>query len=228
MGKKNKLQKFAELFTFPNVYQNMSATEVRLMDTNGEGTNLQGKWCKEHFKNENPLVLELACGKGDYVRELARAYPDRNFIGMDLKGNRIWRGASDALEEGLNNAAFLRSRIELLDGFFAEGEVNEIWITFPDPYLRPSKAGKRLTAPRFLDLYRKVLKKGGIVHLKTDDPTLYEFTLETLNELKLPIAYQNDNIYASDLAYPELRYKTFYEHQHLANGRTIKYVRFGL
>lgn len=226
MSRKNKLQRFAELGTLPNVYQNPSMEQPHLLDQQGETVTLQGQWSEKHFGNDAPLVLELACGKGDYTLALARERPDRNFIGIDLKGNRVWKGATSALSEGLPNVAFLRSQIEFLALFFGPGEVSEIWITFPDPYSRPGKSRKRLTSARFLNLYRKVLRPGGIVHLKTDDDGLFAFTLETLAEEKAQILYQNDNIYASPLEFPELEHKTYYERGHLAIGKTIKYVRF--
>lgn len=228
MARKSKLKRFADLYTFDNVYQNHSATEAIIFDKNQQQVDLSGQWGAQHFKNNHPIVLELACGKGDYVRQLAKAYPQQNFIGVDLKGNRIWVGAKACLEDGLNNAAFLRTRIEQLGGIFAPNEVDEIWITFPDPYLREGKSNKRLTSPRFLPQYKKLLKSGGIVHLKTDDDTLYAYTLETLKEQNATILYHSDNIYASALAYPELDFKTHYEGQHLANGLTIKYIRFQL
>lgn len=225
---KNKLERFADLFNLPNVYQNPSVTEPRLLGLGGEEADMKGAWREKHFKNNNPIVLELACGKGEYTLNLGKDFPEQNFIGVDLKGNRLWKGASDAVQMGLNNVAFIRTQIEHLDLFFAEGEVDEIWITFPDPFLRPSKAKKRLTSTRFLEIYRKFLKPDGIVQLKTDDPTLYDFTLETLAEEKLEILYQNNDIYASELAFPVLAYKTTYEKMHLINQRTIKYVRFKL
>jgi len=159
MGHK-KLIRFEAIKSFPNVLQYP------------EG--MQGKW-NAFFNNDNPVTLELACGKGEYTVALARLYPGRNFIGVDLKGNRIWSGAKKALDEGLKNVAFLRTQIESITGYFAEGEVSEIWITFPDPQLRMSKAKKRLTHPRFLRLYKKIMKEGGFIHLKTDSPDLYNF-----------------------------------------------------
>ena len=190
---------------------------------------LKGHWAERCFQNANPVTLELACGKGDYAIGLAQRFPERNFLGVDIKGARIWRGAKTALELGLKNVAFLRTRIEQIALFFEPGEVDEIWITFPDPFLRNSKSNRRLTSPMFLKEYRKILKPGGHVHLKTDDPTLFEFTLEVLAEEKdVHIEYQDHDIYAKPLPMPELEIKTFYEKQHLAIGRTIKYVRFRL
>ncbi len=228
MAKKNKLQKFAELYELANVYQNLEGKEPVLTHLDDNEVRMSGKWCAQQFKNQNDLVLELACGKGEYTRNLATEYPDKNFIGVDLKGNRIWKGATEALNNGIHNAAFLRTRIELMEQFFAPDEVSEIWITFPDPHLRNAKSDKRLTSPRYLDLYRKFLKPGGIIHLKTDDPTLYAYTLRTLADYPSEIIYQKDDIYAEELAYPELRFKTYYEGMHLEIGRKIKYVRFRL
>lgn len=224
---KNKLKKFAELLDFPHVYQNYDPKQPRLVRSINEEVDLKGNWRNGHFNNDQPLILELACGRGEYTEALAEAYPDTNFIGVDVKGARIWKGASNTLTKGLKNAAFLRTRIEQLDLFIGKEEVDGIWITFPDPFLRESKENKRLTSSRFLDMYKNILKPGGIIHLKTDDPTLYHFTLETLSAYQgANILYQHEDIYSSPLAYPELEYKTYYEKSHLADGRKIKYVRF--
>lgn len=229
MSKRNKLLKFAEILTFPNVYENFNASEPGLAGENGAPADLKGKWRELHFKNNCPLTLELACGKGDYAIGLARRFPGRNFLGVDIKGARIWRGAKTALEEGLPNVAFLRTRIEQLSLFFEENEVDEIWITFADPFLQKGKENRRLTSQHFLSQYKKLLKNGGLVHLKTDDPTLYEYTLEVLSAQKdFTLEYFDDDIYAKPLPVPELEIKTFYEKQHLAAGKTIKYIRFRL
>lgn len=211
MGK-NKLKHLAELQTFPNVYQ------LR--------RDLKGKWNELVFQNSNPVTLELACGKGEYTLALARKFPAQNFIGMDIKGARIWTGAKMALEEKISNAAFLRTYIDHIEDYFEEGEVEEIWITFPDPYPEKSKARKRLTSELFLPRYKKILKPGGIIHLKTDDLQLYQFTLEKMEEFKCRILFASDNLYASPLPDEILFEKTFYEQQHLAKGKTIKYIRF--
>ncbi len=189
---------------------------------------MSGIWSKEHFSNEQSITLELACGGGEYTLSLARNFPNRNFIGVDIKGNRIWKGARVALAEELTNAAWIRTRIEQLPLFLAEDEVSEIWITFPDPFLKASKSNRRLTSPRFLEAYRKFLKPGGKIHLKTDSPELYAFTLEVLEEEQIVPEVAINDIYAGDLPIPELAYKTFYEKMHLADGRKIKYVRFTL
>ncbi len=223
MSNKNKLERFAQLDTFPNVYQNLDYKEPRARDHKGEIVELKGNW-HNHFGNDKPLTLELACGKGDYARALAKNFPERNFIGIDIKGNRLWVGAKEAIDLGVNNVAFLRTQIQYLAHFFAPQEVQEIWITFPDPQL--GKARKRLTFPRFLDIYKQVLAPNHVMHLKTDSPELYEYTMETLQELGYPILYNNDDIYSRPLDFPELEYKTFYEQMHLQHGKTIKYIRW--
>ncbi len=229
MGKKNKLKKFSEVLTYPNVYQNFDPKYPRLVIGENTEVDLKGKWTEQHFKNNHPLTLELACGRGEYTVALAKAYPEQNFIGIDVKGARIWQGASQALEQNLSNAAFLRTRIEQINLFVGADEVDEIWITFPDPFLRESKDRKRLTSSRFLDLYKKIIKKGGILHLKTDSPVLYDFTLETLGQYDgARILYNNNDIYSSPLAFPELEFKTYYERAHLEAAKTIKYIRFTL
>lgn len=229
MSKRNKLQKFAELLGFPNVYENFDPQHPQLAGKDGEPIELRGQWAAQHFQNDRPITLELACGRGEYSLGLARRFPERSFIGVDIKGARIWKGAHIALEEKLDNVAFLRTRIEQLALFFAPAEVSEIWITFPDPFPQKGKANRRLTAKRFLDIYRKVLSPDGVVHLKTDDPGLFAFTLETLNqETSATILYESEDIYAGTLPAPELEIKTYYEAMHLAAGKTIKYVRFRL
>jgi len=229
MSTRNKLAKFKEVSQFKNVYENFHPKIPDLIWVDGEKVERKGKWNELHFKNDNPITLELACGRGEYSLALARKYPDRNFIGVDIKGARIWQGAKIALEEGLDNVAFLRMRIEEIANFFAEKEVDEIWITFPDPFLRKSKANRRLTSPRFLDTYKKIIKPESIIHLKTDSPELFAFTEEVLDEYpNVTIHYINRDIYNDELAYAELAFKTYYEKQHLENERTIKYVRFSL
>ncbi|MBK7872564.1 MAG: tRNA (guanosine(46)-N7)-methyltransferase TrmB [Saprospiraceae bacterium] len=229
MGRRNKLQKFSDLLRFPHVYENFDAENPGLIGANGESIDLKGKWAAQHFKNDRPITLELACGRGEYTIGLAQRYPERNFIGVDIKGARIWKGANAAQEKGLENVAFLRTRIEQIALFFAPEEISEIWITFPDPFLRDAKSNRRLTSPFFLDQYRKILKKEGIVHLKTDEMNLYKFTLETLAaDANAELLYCDDDIYARALPFPELELKTYYETQHLAEGKTIKYVRFKL
>ena len=227
MSNKNKLGKFADILSYDNVYENYNPKVPSLIKGKDHPVEMKGIWAKEHFGNDHPLVLELACGRGEYSIALAEAYPDKNFIGVDVKGARIWLGATIAINNKMKNVAFLRTRIEQIALFFLPEQVDEIWITFPDPFLRESKENKRLTSPPFLDRYKTIIKPGAIFHLKTDDDTLYQFTLERLAEYEgANIFYQNDDIYASPLAFDELSYKTYYEKSHLINGRTIKYVKF--
>lgn len=212
MGHK-KLIRFEAIKSFPNVLQYP------------EG--MQGKW-NAFFGNDNPVTLELACGKGEYTVSLARQYPDRNFIGVDLKGNRIWCGAKKALEEGLKNVAFLRTQIESITDYFAEEEVSEIWITFPDPQLRMSKAKKRLTHPRFLRLYKKIIKEGGFIHLKTDSPDLYNFTSLVAELYELNIAESYSDVYAEPDIHEDLKIKTYYESLDIAGSNKVHYLKFSL
>jgi tRNA (guanine-N7-)-methyltransferase len=189
--------------------------------------DMAGKW-KQFFKNEHPLTLELACGKGEYAVGLGRLYPGRNFIGIDIKGNRIWRGAKTALEEGLHNVAFVRSQIDKISDYFEPGEIAEIWITFPDPQLRVSRAKKRLTHPRFLRLYQQFVQPGGLIHLKTDSPDLYNFTLTVIRLFNLEIVEQSDNIYAGNNIKQELQIKTHYEGLDIAQSSRVHYLCFRL
>jgi len=187
--------------------------------------DIKGKW-KEFFSNESPVTLELACGKGEYAVGLGRLYPQRNFIGIDIKGNRIWRGAKTALDEGLPNIAFIRSHIDKITDYFTPGEVSEIWITFPDPQLRGSRAKKRLTHPRFLRLYKQVLKDGGLINLKTDSPDLYQFTLDVIHLFELELVEHTDQVYAQEHVKPELMIKTHYEGLDIAQSSRIHYISF--
>ncbi len=229
MSKRNKLQKFAEMADFPNVYENFDIGRPVLRTVGGQQVVMAGEWATRHFQNDHAITLELACGRGEYTLGLARLYPQRNFIGVDIKGARIWKGARTALAEGLKNAAFLRTRIELMEQFFRPQEVASIWITFPDPFLRSSKANRRLTSPRFLAMYSRLLPIGGVVHLKTDSSELYEYSLEVLADFPgVRIVYQLDDLYAGELPLPELTIKTYYENMHLAAGKRIKYLAFQL
>jgi tRNA (guanine-N7-)-methyltransferase len=212
MGHK-KLIRFEAIKTFPNVLQYPQG--------------MQGKW-SAFFGNNNGITLELACGKGEYTVALAKQYPHRNFIGVDLKGNRIWAGAKKCLEEGIKNAAFLRTQIEKITDYFAPGEVREIWITFPDPQLRLSRAKKRLTHPRFLRLYKQVLTPGGLIHLKTDSPQLYRFTRLVADIYGLPVLEDHDNVYAQQDIDDELKIKTYYESLDIAGSNTVHYLKFCL
>ncbi|MDO8899404.1 MAG: tRNA (guanosine(46)-N7)-methyltransferase TrmB [Bacteroidales bacterium] len=222
MGSKNKLKRFAENETFDNLFQ-LSYEQLYQEDF-----HLKGKWNKEFFKNENPIVLELGCGKGEYTIGLARHKPNYNFIGVDIKGARLWRGLKTAHEQNMKNVAFLRTRIELINNYFSENEVSEIWITFPDPQPRNSREKKRLTSPRFLERYRHFLKKDGVIHLKTDSDLLYQYTMESLEAHSNPIAYHIDDLYAVAEEMEVKKIRTFYEQIWLAQGLKIKYIRFGL
>ena len=220
MGK-NKLRKFAEMKTFGCVFE----YPYGRLEAAG-GFPLKGKWGEEYFHNSNPIVVELGCGKGEYTVGLGRSFPGKNFIGIDIKGARIWRGAKTAEEEGLANVAFLRTGVELLESFFAPGEVAEIWITFPDPQMQ--KTRKRLFSARFLELYRRVLADGGTVHLKTDSPFLYAFASRLVEESGLPLIEATDDLYGSGRADPVRAIKTFYEQQWLARGKKIKLLEVEL
>ena len=212
MGQK-KLIRFEAIKKFENVLEYPSG--------------MKGKW-KEHFKNDHPITLELACGKGEYSVGLGRLYPDRNFIGIDIKGNRIWRGAKTALDEGLTNVAFLRSHIDKITDYFEPGEVGEIWITFPDPQLRGSRMKKRLTFPKYLRLYQQIIQPGGTINLKTDSPDLYHFTKAVITLYGLELLTDDDNIYAKGAVSPELAIKTHYEGLDIAGSNRIHYLRFRL
>ncbi len=219
MGK-NKLKKFAEMDKFTNVFQYpFSVVEQK-------GFPLKSSWKKDYFKNDNPIVLELGCGKGEYTVGLARRFPDKNYIGVDIKGARMWTGAKQAVQEELGNVAFLRTNIELIDRFFDKDEVSEIWITFPDPQMK--KVRKRLTSTRFLDLYRNILENDGLVHLKSDSPFLYTYTDALVKLNSLPTEINTDDLYHSGIADDILEIKTFYEQQWLDRGLTIKYIKFHL
>ncbi|MBI4930513.1 MAG: tRNA (guanosine(46)-N7)-methyltransferase TrmB [Bacteroidetes bacterium] len=216
---KNKLQRFAELRTFENVHE-------FLFTERKNDFKLKGKWNKEYFKNENPIVLELGCGKGEYSIGLAEKYFNKNFIGLDIKGARIWRGSKNAQEKNLHNVAFLRTQIEFIESCFAKDEVSEIWLTFPDP--QPNKEKKRLTHMIFLNRYKNVLKPNGIVHLKTDSAELHEFTLEVITENKINLLDSTNDLYGnSEPAREEVKsIKTHYEKLFTAKGKKITYLKF--
>lgn len=227
MGNKGKQQKFDELNTFSNVFQNFDFKKANLITHTGKEVMLKGKWHSEVFKNDHPIVLELACGKGEYSLGLSAQFPDKNFIGVDLKGNRIWKGAKKALTEARNNVAFIRSRIELILNYFEAEEVDEIWIIFPDPFPNKTDANRRLIAPYFLNLYKKIVKKGGAVNLKTDARELYEYACDVVEKEGFEVLENDDNIY-SDNRNTEgpLSIKTFYEKMHLKAGKKITYLKF--
>lgn len=189
------------------------------------GCPLRGLWNRDFFCNDFPITLELGCGKGEYTVGLARRYPRRNFIGLDIKGARMWTGAKSVEEEKIGNAAFLRTSIELIDKFFAPGEVSELWITFPDPQMQ--KCRKRLTSARFLESYRKIMRPDGIVNLKTDSPFLFEFTRRLVAENGLEVLRQTEDLYAEGEALEEARsIQTYYERQWLSRGKKIKLISF--
>ncbi|HXH19333.1 MAG TPA: tRNA (guanosine(46)-N7)-methyltransferase TrmB [Chitinophagales bacterium] len=223
---KPKLAKFAELKTFPNVLQNFSFRNPSLTGCKGEKKDLKGKWNSNFFGNENPIVLELGCGKGDYTVELAAHEAAKNFIGVDLKGSRIWTGAKRALELKLPNAAFVRTRIEMLPHFFAPSEVSEIWLTFPDPYPKRSKANKRLISPFFLEKYRQFCRPGAVIHLKTDEPALFHYAVQAASLAPCKILTMIEDIYRNGPPAGELAIQTYYEKMHLEEGRTIRYLKF--
>ena len=213
MGKKGKLQKFAEVTAFSNCYE--------------RATELKGKWATHVFKNDNPITLELACGKGEYTLGLAKRFPDRNFIGVDIKGNRIWKGAKYALENNMHNVAFHRIMIGNIEDYFALGEIDEFWITFPDP--QHAKKRKRLTNPMFLQRYRNISNPHPIMNLKSDSTRFYEYTKEVIAEQSLEIIENNDDIYQWNTI-PEYlaNIQTFYEKMWLEDGKKIKYLKYRL
>lgn len=218
---KNKLAKFAEMETLPHVFQYPFA----VLQSKGSFP-LKGRWHSDFFHNDNPIVIELGCGRGEYTVGLGNRFPQKNFIGIDIKGARMWTGAKESHQAGLKNIAFLRTEIELLDHFFSEGEISEIWITFPDPQMK--KVSKRLTGSRFLSLYRKVLKLDGRIHLKTDSPFLYTYTKALVELNQLPVHEITDNLYGDNVVNEILGIKTYYEQQWLDRGLTIKYISFEL
>ena len=219
MGK-GKLQKFADMREYPNV------VEHHFSIADATPFPMLGKWGKEFFGNDNPIVIELGCGRGEYTVGLARRYPDKNFIGVDIKGARMWTGATDALREGLKNVGFLRTNIEIIDHFFAAGEVSEIWLTFPDPQMK--KYTKRLTSTLFLQRYRNILAPDGIVHLKSDSNFMFTYTRYVAEVNNLPVISCNEDIYANGEAEEPLDIKTYYEQQWLSRGINIKYISFRL
>ncbi|MFY0644372.1 MAG: tRNA (guanosine(46)-N7)-methyltransferase TrmB [Bacteroidia bacterium] len=213
MSKKGKLEKFAEVTAFENCFE--------------YAKEMKGKWATDYFKNSNPITVELACGKGEYTVGLAERFPDRNFIGIDVKGNRIWKGANYALTNNLKNVAFHRIMIGNIEEFFDRGEIDEFWITFPDP--QHAKERKRLTNPMFLQRYRNISKKGVIMNLKTDSTRFYDFTKEVVQDQNLEVLADSDDIYNWPEIPEELQnIQTFYEKMWLSEGKKIKYLRFKL
>lgn len=219
---KRKLQKFAELGTFENVFQPTKA------DIAGGSFFLKGKWSSAYFKNNNPLILELGCGKGEYTTGLAEKFPDKNFIGLDIKGERLWKGSKTALDKKMSNVAFIRTQIEYINYFFDTNEVSEIWITFPDPQPKKAKAKQRLTSSQFLERYKKFLLPGGIIHLKTDNAPLFDYTLEVIRENNHHLLLETHDLYKNSLQEEILGIKTYYETMFLGEGLPICYLRFQL
>lgn len=223
VGSKNKLKRFKENETFSNVYQPSRDKVI------SDNFSLKGNWNKEVFKNTHPIVLELGCGKGEYSVELARRFPDTNFIGIDIKGSRFWRGAKTAIEENLPNVVFLRTQIELIENCFANNEVDEIWITFPDPQIKYKRTKHRLTNEEFLARYKNILKPEGIINLKTDSEFMHGYTLGLLHGAGHNVLYANHNVYKNEGA-PEVvtAIQTFYESQYLEQNKPITYIKFTL
>jgi tRNA (guanine-N7-)-methyltransferase len=221
---KHKLQRFAETATFPHFFQE----EYFSLQS---GFRLKGKWNSDFFGNNHPIIIELGCGKGEYTVNLAVKYPERNYIGFDKKGARMWRGAKTSFDQQMRNVAFVRTQIEHIASFFCKGEVSEIWITFPEPQPNSPRTKKRFTSPQFIDRYRQILKPGGVVHLKTDSDLFQQYTLKVIEEGKHHLLYSTDDLY-SDESHPEVTdvidVQTHYEQIWLAKGDKIKYLRFTL
>lgn len=218
MGK-NKLARFEENLTFPNLFQ------VSYEDLKNNKFEMKGRWHEQFFGNDNPIVLELGCGKGEYTVALARKYPEKNFIGIDIKGARLWRGCKTSNEECMKNVAFIRTRIQLIEQFFAAGEVSEIWVTFPDP--QPKKPNKRLTSERFLSYYKNILSPDSTIHLKTDSYELYDYTLnEVIPQGNYQVVFATDNLYGTPCDLEVCEVRTFYESMFLKEGKKITYIQF--
>jgi len=219
MGK-NKLQKFADMANYPHVFQYPYSVMEQVP------FEMRGQWHSKFFQNENPIVLELGCGRAEYTVELGRLFPDKNFIAVDIKGARMWTGATESFEEGMKNVAFLRTNIEIIDRFFSPNEVSEIWLTFPDPQMK--QLSKRLTSTFFLERYRHFLVDGGIIHLKTDSNFLFIYTKALIDKNHLPVLQTTDDLYHSSILDTVLGIKTYYEQQWLGRGINIKYIAFKL
>lgn len=223
---KNKLAKFADMEQYPHVFQYADVA------TSSTPIEIKGRWHEKFFNNDHPIVLELGCGRGEYTVGLAKLFPEKNFIGVDIKGSRMWTGATQSLNEGLKNVAFLRTHIEFIDRFFAPGEVAEIWLTFSDPQMK--KATKRLTSTFFMERYRHFLQDNGLIHLKTDSNFLYTYTNYMVEKNHLPIHFKTDDLYHTLEAEKDnevkdiLGIQTYYEQQWIARGLTIKYLKFSL
>jgi tRNA (guanine-N7-)-methyltransferase len=218
MGK-NKLQKFADMASYPHVFECPYSVAESLP------FEMKGQW-NLFFKNDHPIVLELGCGRGEYTVELARLFPNKNFIGVDIKGARMWSGATESFNDGLSNVAFLRTNIEIIDHFFAADEVNEIWLTFSDPQMK--KVTKRLTSTYFMERYRHFLINDGVIHLKTDSNFMYTYTQYMVRHNRLSVLFETEDLYHSNLVDPILNIKTYYEQQWLNRGLNIRYLKFVL
>lgn len=225
-GEGKKIERWNEMETFPNVIQ------PKFKEVFEREHQYKGKWQSEVFKNNHPIVLELGCGRGEYSVGLSKHFPEKNFIGLDIKGARIWKGAKQALDQKLNNIFFIRTHIDLINSFFAKNEVDEIWITFPDPQPQKSRARKRLTAPMFIERYKKLLKPNGIIHLKTDNEGFFRYTLEEIEQNNFELIEHTFNLYNENLENLDtktqeiLSIKTYYENLFSAKGHKIHYLRF--
>lgn len=209
---RKKLIRFKEIKKFPNVFEKE------------DGLKMKGNWKKNYFKNDNPIVLELGCGEGIYVQRLSEVYSNKNFIGIDKKGERIWKGAKKLIDENRSNCAFLKILIEKLEEYFEKDEVDEIWITFPDPFPKPSKSQRRLTSERFLNIYKKILKKGGMLHLKTDHLGLFEFSIGSIQKMKFIIKKKISDVHNQQKISKLLQIETYYEKKFMAEGKPIYYL----
>lgn len=226
MAGKRKLEHFAEMKTFPHVF------EPELKEVFRTEYKMMGKWRELFFKNNNPIVLELGCGKGEYSVGMARAFPEKNFIGIDIKGARMWRGAKTAEEEGLNNIAFLRTRIEFIQACFANNEIDEIWITFPDPQQKDRREKKRLTGPLFIERYKQFLKRDGVINLKTDSAFFYDFSVDECEKNQFEVLFSTPNLYKEGIEQFDnqmqeiLKIKTHYEQIFTQKGHSIHFLKF--
>lgn len=219
---KRKLYRFQENKTFKNLFQ------YTYSDLHEKGFPLKGRWHEAYFKNQNPILLELGCGKGEYTLEMALQNTNKNYIGIDIKGARLWRGCKTATEKHLKHVAFIRTKINWITHFFDSSEIDEIWLTFPDPQPQKSREKKRLTSPPFLDLYRQILNNRGTIHLKTDNQHLYQYTLEIINQQRHELLFAAADIYNSDLDNEATAIQTFYEKKFLEQGNPITYLKFRL